>query len=138
MADRTHWFPARLTELDRAACLELLERSEAGRVAYCGTDGPVILPVNHVVVGGDIVFRTAAYTALARDIRRHRAAFQVDGFDADTRIGWSVLVRGPAEFLDAAELARLDLRPTPWVEGQRTLVVRIRPTEITGRRLVPA
>jgi hypothetical protein len=45
-------------------------------------------------------------------------------------------VRGTAEYDDAAEPRDPD-DPAPWAAGYRPLVVRVRPTMITGRRLLP-
>ncbi len=65
-------------------------------------------------------------------------AFEVDEFDDYTQSGWSVLVRGVASFVAADELARDEgLRPFPWADGVRTLIVRITPVSVSGRRLLP-
>jgi len=131
------WFPGHLTELDRAECVELLERSEVGRVAFGDPDGPLVLPVNHVMVDDRIVFRTAPRTAIADHVGTGQVSYQIDEFDSYTSSGWSVLARGSAEFVDGVWLTEHDLRPEPWADGRRTLYVCITPTQITGRRVVP-
>jgi len=138
MSQEDRWFPGHLKEIDQAECLELLGRSHVGRVAYCDDDGPVVLPVNHVMDGDAVLFRTSPHSSLAQHLRAGPAAFQVDEFDEYTQSGWSVLVRGTAEFVSYDELPDPDARPTPWAEGQRTFHVRITPQAITGRRLLPA
>ncbi|MDR7311284.1 nitroimidazol reductase NimA-like FMN-containing flavoprotein (pyridoxamine 5'-phosphate oxidase superfamily) [Nocardioides luteus] len=131
------WFPGHLTPIDRDECLELLERNEVGRVAFSDSEGPLIMPVNHVMVGERIVFRTAPHTAIADHVGAGPMSYQVDEFDSFSSAGWSVLARGSAEFVDGVWLTAHDLRPEPWADGQRTLFVSITPTEITGRRVVP-
>ncbi|MFD4324736.1 pyridoxamine 5'-phosphate oxidase family protein [Nocardioides sp. NPDC058538] len=131
------WFPGHLTEMDRAECVELLDRNEVGRVAFGDPEGPLVLPVNHLMVDERIVFRTAPRTAIANHVGTGPVSYQIDEFDTYTSSGWSVLVRGTAEFVDGVWLTAHDLEPEPWAAGQRTLFVCITPTEITGRRVVP-
>lgn len=136
MSLSNRWFDAHFQEIPRAECLELLASQPVGRVAYCDLNGPVVLPVNHVVEGEDIIFRTSPHTELARQIRKGHIAFEVDDFDAGNQSGWSVLVHGSAEYEDSVETRPLD-RPEPWADGFRPLIVRITPRLITGRRVSP-
>ena len=131
------WFPGHLTVIDRDECLELLNQTEVGRVAFGDSEGPLVLPVNHVMVGERIVFRTAPRTAIADHIGTGPVSYQVDEFDSYTSAGWSVLVRGTAEFVDGVWLTAHDLEPEPWADGRRSLHVCITPAQITGRRVVP-
>ncbi|MER7555813.1 pyridoxamine 5'-phosphate oxidase family protein [Nocardioides sp. NPDC126508] len=131
------WFPGHLTTIDRDECLELLNRTEVGRVAFGDSEGPVVLPVNHVMVDERIVFRTAPRTAIADHVGTGPVSYQIDEFDSSTSSGWSVLARGTTEFVDGVWLTAHDLRPEPWANGRRTLFVCITPTQITGRRVVP-
>lgn len=131
------WFPGHLNSMDREECLELLGQSEVGRVAFNDSEGPLVLPVNHVVVGDQIVFRAAPRTAIADHIGAGPVSYQVDEFDSYTSSGWSVLARGTAEFVDGVWLTSHDLTPEPWADGRRTLFVCITPTQVTGRRVVP-
>ena len=65
-------------------------------------------------------------------------AFEVDGYDADRRAGWSVLVRGiAAHVTDEAEVERLlQLGVWPWADAvPRLSWVRITAHEITGRQI---
>ena len=80
----------RTGELDPRTCRELLEGAEIGRVAVCTPDGPQILPVNYVVDGASVVFRTAPYGVLGRHAWHGRIAFEVDDVDVASRSGWSV------------------------------------------------
>lgn len=134
LSDR--WYSSHVKEVSVEESLELLASRPVGRVAYCTLDGPVVLPVNHVVEGEDIIIRTSPHTELGRRLVKGPVAFEVDDFDEFNQTGWSVLVRGTAE-LDTFELRPGD-RPEPWAEGYRPMVVRIRSRLITGRRLLPA
>ena len=134
----------RLGQLDELAgdeCCRLLASRPHGRVGFTGRDGPQVLPVNHVVLGGDIYFRCAAYSDLARDVCQDRVAFEVDLIDDETRTGWSVLVVGRAEAVnhpDDLVMLWAEDGPHPSAPGTRTLHVRITPQSITGRRIVAA
>lgn len=132
MTLRDSWPPSLLRELSEDECTELLAVVPVGRVAYCTPTGPVVLPVNHVLDGRDIVFRTSPHTPLARAMAGGSVAFEVDGYDAFHQAGWSVLVHGDPSFDEGLP----DPEPVPWAEGSRHLTVRIRPRLITGRRLI--
>jgi nitroimidazol reductase NimA-like FMN-containing flavoprotein (pyridoxamine 5'-phosphate oxidase superfamily) len=131
------WFRGSLEELSRSECFELLAQKVVGRVAYVDDDGgPVVLPVNYVVDEDSVLFRTSAASLLAAHVRNGTVAFQVDEADEVTESGWSVLVRGKATFVQPQDAGHIPLRPVPWVEGSRNLVVRITPHVLTGRRLL--
>ena len=131
------WFQGRLMELAEDECLELLTVKQVGRLGYVDEDGPVVVPVNYAVHDGTVSFRTSPHTSLGQHARNAPVAFEVDEIDDFTQSGWSVLVRGTAEYIDPDDLpAAADHRPTPWPQGVRTLHVRIRPQSITGRRLL--
>ena len=100
--------------------------------------GPIVLPVNFVLDRHTVVFRTGEGTKLDAASRGPRVAFEVDGTDAPTRTGWSVVVRGEAvEVTDPAELARLRKLPLhPWAPGAKHRYVRVLPAVLTGRRIL--
>lgn len=126
----------RLVELSRAECLTLLSRNPIGRVAVL-TDGvPEVFPVNFVVSGDAVVFRTGIGSKLLKGVRTAPIAFEVDDYVTMDHSGWSVLVTGSAEEIDAlsdAELAALRL--LPWAGDARRAVVRLRIDQVHGRRL---
>ena len=127
---------AGLEALPLEVCLRLLESVPVGRVSFC-TDGEVVtLPVNHVVDGQDVVFRTDRGSKLSAADRRDHVAFEADDYDPRTRTGWSVLVKGRAEVVrEDAEIQRLSrLGLYPWVTAvDRPYWIRIRPISVTGR-----
>ena len=119
-------------------CFLRLESVPVGRIGFvCGGE-VVILPVNFLVDGQDIVFRTASGSKLSAVEVGHYVGFEADSYDQATGTGWSVVVNGLAEIVDSdAEAARLDaLRLPSWGAGDsgRTWV-RIRPSSITGRNI---
>ena len=123
--------------MDRDHCLRLLATDEVGRLAVVSGGAPVILPVNYAMDGEAVVLRTAAGTKL--DAAGTPACFEIDAFDRSTRHGWSVVVSGRLEEVDAyaaRDLARLQaLDVSPWARGARDHVLRLVPSRITGRRV---
>ena len=134
-----HWFKARIRDLDRQECLELLLNRRAGRVAFNDEHGPAVLPVNYAVDGEDVLIATSPYGAIARWATERPVAFEVDDLDESSESGWSVVVRGRAEQAEYLDMPvdPADL-PYPWAEGARTYVLRIHGRDLTGRRLIPA
>jgi nitroimidazol reductase NimA-like FMN-containing flavoprotein (pyridoxamine 5'-phosphate oxidase superfamily) len=128
---------ARWQELPKSECFELLAREHLGRVAMVDDRGPILFPVNFVLDRHMVVLRTDEGTKLDAACRGSRVAFEIDGTDAATHTGWSVVVRGEAvEVTDPAELARVRKLPLhPWAPGAKTHYVRILPAALTGRRI---
>ena len=127
-------------ELQAWECESLLRSHVVGRVGLVAADGPHVLPVNYSVVDGAIWMRTAVDSLLGRVSPGAVLAFQLDQFDHARHRGWSMLARGPAESVtEEAVLARLERvwPPRPWAAGERPAHVRLRWTELTGRKLGP-
>src|SRR5687767_12164514 len=82
--------------LERRECLELLADDVIGRLAVVVGGAPLVFPVNYVLDGEAVVFRTASGTKLDLGARQP-AAFEIDGFDRLVHSGWSVLVSGRLE-----------------------------------------
>ena len=117
-------------------CFALLESVPVGRIGFLAGGEVVILPVNFLLDGQDVVFSTGVGSKLASAEVGHYVGFEADAYDAATRSGWSVLVSGLAEVVESdAEGARLDalgLQPWGGAATDRSWV-RIRPTSVTGR-----
>ncbi|WP_214369164.1 pyridoxamine 5'-phosphate oxidase family protein [Pseudonocardia sp. H11422] len=128
---------AELVEFDRGTCLRLLAHGVVGRVVFTDAAMPAAQPVNYVLDGEEIIFRTAGGSKLAAATRRAVVAFQVDDIDVDTHIGWSVLGIGEAyEVTDTDRLAELVERlPAPWASGRTAHTIAIPLPRLTGRRL---
>jgi len=127
---------ARMESLDETESLRLLGSARWGRCAWTGPAGPRILPVNYSVLDGNVFFRTALYGSLADAANGGAVALEADELDDRLSSGWSVVVLGHAEQVeDLAEVASVFPRmDQPWAPGSRPVVVRIRPSEVTGRR----
>ncbi|MCC0094076.1 pyridoxamine 5'-phosphate oxidase family protein [Streptomyces flavotricini] len=129
---------AELITLTNAECRRLLSTHGVGRVAVFTPEGPAIFPVNYVVAGNEIAFRTSEEAVLARAAGTE-VAFEVDHIDDAMKQGWSVMAVGEAEGVtDAAGKQRLDAvaRSMPWAGSERTHWMKITPIRITGRRVV--
>jgi uncharacterized protein len=127
-------------DLSQEECRELLSAGLVGRVAVCTPVGPHIVPVNYAVVDDAIVLRTTPYSVLGSHARGSILAVEVDQFDYERQRGWSVVARGRADVVTTAEELkhiRSVWDPNAWAAGQRNLYVRVRWSELTGRRLGP-
>jgi nitroimidazol reductase NimA-like FMN-containing flavoprotein (pyridoxamine 5'-phosphate oxidase superfamily) len=119
-------------------CLKLLASVPVGRIGFLADGEVAVLPVNHAVVGQDVVFRATRGSKLSAAESEKTVTFEADDYDSGRRQGWSVLVTGRAQLVyddqEAEELARTGLEP--WPEAvDRPFWVRVRATAITGRRL---
>ncbi len=125
-----------VTELAPEACWDLLRRHQFGRLALTVGGEPEIFPINYVVQGSTLVFRTAPGTKLAALTVNDIVALEVDGFDQQS--GWSVVVKGQAHTTtwgsDFEDAAKSGLRP--WVATVKPVFVRIVPRRVTGRSFV--
>lgn len=125
---------AGLEVLDYDECVERLKNAQVGRVAF-QADGEVqIFPVNYRWHDGAVVFRTAPGTKLDAAFFKKVAAFEIDGWDSVFETGWSVVVKGLVKAIDATpEMEELGLKP--WAGPGRDDWVRLRPDEVTGRKI---
>jgi nitroimidazol reductase NimA-like FMN-containing flavoprotein (pyridoxamine 5'-phosphate oxidase superfamily) len=129
-----------LLALPRDDCLRLLASHTFGRLAVAGAT-PIIRPVNYVfdVPSQSVVFRTADGSKFHALLGSATAAFEIDGIEAGSRTGWSVIVSGVAEEVtNPIEARRLDaLALDTWAPGPKRHWMRIRARTVTGRQLVP-
>lgn len=132
-----------MEELDNAECLQLISPGGVGRVAFVGQYDLTVLPVNYRVVDGAILFRTAQDGLAGQDLRtgikhaEYRVAFEIDDLHEAAREGWSVLIQGPAHYVDsdAEREAALAAGVRPWPGGEKDQFIRITPARMTGRRI---
>ncbi|GAA4116087.1 pyridoxamine 5'-phosphate oxidase family protein [Enteractinococcus coprophilus] len=122
--------------LSEKQCWELLRSAEVGRLAVIVGDHPEIFPVNYAVDQGTVLFRSAAGTKVTSALSDAPVAFEADGYDAETGLVWSVVVKGQATTFRAIEEAvnSLKVEVRPWQEGKKERFIRIRSHEVTGRR----
>lgn len=125
--------------LEEQDSLALLARGGVGRVGVTMGALPAIFPVNYRFIDGAIVFRTAPGSKLSAATDGAVLAFEVDDYAEEDRSGWSVLAVGRAEVVHDLEMTFkvLDTGLEPFADGARTALVRIEPTFVSGRRLVP-
>jgi len=131
--------PHALQTLSPVECFDLLEPGGVGRVAFISAGEIVILPVNFAMARNSIVFRTAPDTLLAV-YADAKVSFEADLLDDALHEGWSVLVLGHAhKVTDERDIKHLEDRThlKPWAAGARDVYVRIAPTRISGRRILP-
>ena len=117
-------------------CLRLLGSVPVGRIGFFADGEIVILPVNYLVDGQDVVFRTGAGSKLSSVSNKNLVGFETDSYDAGARSGWSVVISGFTEMVESDdEIRRLnDLGLQSWVSSaDAPSWIRIRPTSITGR-----
>lgn len=122
--------------LDQDESWALLSSVALGRLVTSGGEEVEIFPVNFVTQNGTVLFRTAEGTKLFGTVMNERVLFEADGHtDAE---GWSVIVRGTARILTAAdEIHDADrARLTPWVATEKLRYVCITPQRISGRRFM--
>jgi hypothetical protein len=124
--------------IDRDDCLRLLAADVVGRVGVVASGSPAVFPVNYVLDGETIVFRTGEGTKLGAE-GRAPACFEIDDIDREHRTGWSVVLSGRLEevtLYDARTLDRVHQLPIdPWAGGDKSHWMRLIPDRITGRRV---
>jgi len=127
-----------LEVLDRETSLRLLASAVLGRIGVTDRALPVILPVNFVLDGDQVLVRTSVGTKLLAAAAGAVVAFEVDDFDPMDHAGWSVTITGPArEVTDPADLERIRHLPLPHWTPAAGHVIAIDPAIVSGRRLVP-
>lgn len=129
-----------LEVLSTDECLRLLQSVPIGRIAMIDRGEISILPVNHVVDGGHVCFRTAPGAKLDAAVMQHVVTFEADDYDVEASTGWSVLIKGRADLVtDPDDLERLrESGIRPWSNPAfRPHWVVLRASSISGRRIHP-
>lgn len=123
-----------ITSIEEDSCWGYLASQQVGRLVTCAEGHPEVFPVNFVLDGESVVFRTAEGSKLGYLTLNNNVAFEVDGWNVDG--GWSVVVKGSAEKITSTdELARADKMPLlPWVPTSKPIYVRIIGDKVTGRQ----
>ena len=119
-------------------CRALLASHRIGRVSVTSEALPVIAPVNYLVDGSSIIFRTRRDGMLARACDDTVIAFEIDDLAPDGSAGWSVNVVGIASLLASSEQLRaLRLGLVSAAGDDRDQFVRLRIGLVRGRRIAP-
>lgn len=128
----------RLETLPDEECRELLASHRIGRVSVTSDALPVIAPVNYVLDGNSVVFRTRRDGMLAQACNDAVIAFEIDELAADGGGGWTVNVVGIASLLGPSEHVRaLSLGLVSAAGDDREQFIRLRIGLISGRRITP-
>ena len=130
---------AEIRELSARECEALLRSGVAGRVAVSTPTGPHIVPVNYSVVDDAIIVRTSPYSLLGTYGRDTMLAFEIDGFDRVPRARLERAGPRPGRGGDrprpSSTGSARSPSPSPWAGGARSLYLRLRWTELSGRQL---
>jgi hypothetical protein len=129
---------AALEEMTEGECLELLATQSVGRIAVVSNGQPLIFPVNYVLEGRTVAFRTDPGTKLDA-ATLGKVAFEIDSVDDERHEGWSVTVQGIGrEITDAWDSwsQRLTARHLePWAAGAKEHWVAVATPVFSGRRI---
>jgi uncharacterized protein len=123
-----------IVPLDLETCWRLLAQEEVGRLAVSVRRHPDLFPLNYVVDGESLVFRTAEGSKLAALAVGPAVAFEIDGYDAAAGDAWSVVVKGWAEEIEMHDQLDDSFPVFPWSATPKSRFVRIVPEQVTGRR----
>jgi nitroimidazol reductase NimA-like FMN-containing flavoprotein (pyridoxamine 5'-phosphate oxidase superfamily) len=130
-----------LQQLSRSKALALLGSVPMGRLVFTDQALPAIRPVNHLVEGETIIVRATSGAAITAAARRDGTvvAYEADCIDADSQLGWSVIVVGTARLMDDEHAApRYRARLRPWISDPANDVITISADMISGYRMVAA
>ena len=127
---------AHLERLSAADCRRLLPAAPIGRLAVPTPNFPTLDPVSFALVEGELIVAVRAGSAGDAVAPGTVVAFEADVLDRALRQGWSVVVKGPVEDLDAdvAEIVRPLL--SPWAAAPTDRLLLIRSERITGQQIV--
>jgi len=120
-----------------AKCAALVAVTRLGRMAVIEDGWPLIVVLNHIVLGGHVLFRVPDNSRLARltEGTAVPASYEVDSAFPVGESGWSVIVRGMlAREADHLVLTAVRDQLRAWAGGRRETVLALRPEEMTGRR----
>ncbi|MCA1782945.1 MAG: pyridoxamine 5'-phosphate oxidase family protein [Dermatophilaceae bacterium] len=122
-------------KLKSQECWDLLRSASLGRIGYRLRGRTRIAPINYIVDGSRIVFRTAEGSKFSALQIEDDVALQTDRYDDDS--AWSVLVHGTArEITDEPDTDGVAARLRPWVPTTKDYVFAIEVDKIRGRRFV--
>jgi nitroimidazol reductase NimA-like FMN-containing flavoprotein (pyridoxamine 5'-phosphate oxidase superfamily) len=124
--------------LDIHDCWKYLRSASICRIALTAAGAPEIFPVNYVPDYGTVVFRTGPGTKLNAVLGGNAVALEADGLNTYGTIAWSVIIKGTAKVIDTQEAFQeaAEAGLSPWQHGSKEHLVRVTPTEISGRRFV--
>ncbi len=118
--------------------MRLLAETGIGRVGLSVDSLPVILPVNYVLDGARLVFRTGEGSKLEAATRNAVICIEIDHLEPRWQSGWSVLVTGQSHHLAEEEVSPEARRVlVPWSLAAGDQYVSVPLDLVTGRRVGP-
>ncbi|MEO6471767.1 MAG: pyridoxamine 5'-phosphate oxidase family protein [Aeromicrobium sp.] len=136
---RSPWEAGLFRKLSDQECYGLVASATVGQLAFVGSTGQQLLPVNFQFIDGIFYFQVSRDSVLAElaagitDV-----AFSVGYREELLQKGWSVVVSGSTSSVDDESLVeevRSVARLGPWAPGDRSLVVSLTPRSISGRKV---
>ena len=141
--------PRRIGAVTRGEALSLLAGVSVGRIVFTENAMPAVRPASHLVVLDEIIARSHDGSAIVPVVdsnpdgewstgseRETVIAYEADDIDINSRLGWSVVVTGPATpITDPGEIARYATVLTPWAFAGEGQLIRIHAGIVTGYRL---
>jgi uncharacterized protein len=126
---------AAVRKIGREECWDLLRSTTVGRIGYRLRGRTRIAPINFVVDGSRIVFRTAEGSKFSALQIEDDVALQADHYGEDA--AWSVLAHGTAtEITDEPGTDEATAGLRPWVPTRKDHVFAIEVDKVRGRRFV--
>jgi nitroimidazol reductase NimA-like FMN-containing flavoprotein (pyridoxamine 5'-phosphate oxidase superfamily) len=126
-----------MTVLDHEQSLALLRSVPVARVGLALNGVPVVLPVNFAIDRDEIVIRCTEGSKLDAALAAEIVAVEVDDYDPDNQIGWSVIVKGRArELTEPDEVDHANtLELHTWANDATNHYIAISIDLVTGRSI---
>jgi nitroimidazol reductase NimA-like FMN-containing flavoprotein (pyridoxamine 5'-phosphate oxidase superfamily) len=126
-----------MTVLDHEQSLALLRSVPVARVGLALSGVPVVLPVNFAIDRDEIVIRCTEGSKLDAALAAEIVAVEVDDYDPDNQIGWSVIVKGRArELTEPDEVDHANtLELHTWANDATNHYIAISIDLVTGRSI---
>ena len=126
-------------DLPRSRCLELLSSRSLGRIALSQRALPTVVPVTYRLVDDRLVFMAPPESGILTSVQHPVVAFEVDDIDPGTLAGWSVVVVGVVEGIEAdnASWSGLVSGGGHVQAGAGDLLAGLITDHISGRRFSP-
>lgn len=127
------------SKLKEQECYDLLGTGTVGHVAFIGSTGLQLLPVNFQLLDGVVYVQTARESILAELAKGlDDVAFSIDYREDLLQQGWSVVISGTSAVVNNESLIdriRATRRLRPWAPGDRSVVIALTPRSISGRKV---
>lgn len=124
-----------IRKLSSEECWDLLRSTTFGRIGFQLRGRTRITPINYVVNGRRIVFRTAEGSKFYALMVEDNAVLEIDDYDDDS--AWSVIAHGSvSEITDDADTPSATANLKPWVPTKKDHVFAIDVDKVRGRHFV--